>query len=33
MEKVKVIVKDAQSMMACADGQMRPGKGNRNDEC
>ena len=33
MEMVKVIVKDCQNMMGCPDGQLRPGKGNKNDEC
>ena len=33
MEKVKVIIKDAQYMLECPDGQLRDGKGNKNDEC
>lgn len=33
MKKVKIIVKDSTRNMACSDGQLRPGKGNKNDEC
>lgn len=33
MEKVKVIVKDSRAKGGCPDGQLRPGKGNKNDEC
>ncbi len=33
MEKVKVIVKDPKVAKGCSDGQLRPGKGNKNDEC
>lgn len=32
-KKVKVIVKDITVSMGCSDGQLRPGKGNRNGEC
>lgn len=32
-KKVKVLVKDSVNMGGCPDGEMRPGKGNRNDEC
>lgn len=33
MEKVKICVKDTTKTMPCNDGQLRAGKGNRNDEC
>ena len=33
MESKKVIVKDITVSMGCSDGQLRPGKGNRNGEC
>ncbi len=33
MDKVKVIVKDESSSMACSDGQLREGKGNKDGEC
>lgn len=32
-KKVRVLVKDSANMGGCHDGQLRPGKGNRNDEC
>ena len=34
MEKVKILVKDSSVVSrGCDDGQLRAGKGNRNDEC
>ena len=32
-KKVKVVIKDGATSMGCLDGQLRDGKGNRNDEC
>lgn len=32
-EKVKVLVEQPTLSKACSDGQLRSGKGNRNDEC
>lgn len=33
IKKVKVEIKEIVTSMGCSDGQMRPGKGNKNDEC
>ena len=33
MEKVKVVITDSQYAAGCPGGQLRPGKGNKNDEC
>lgn len=33
MEKIKIEVKDSTVYDSCSDGQLRHGKGNRNDEC
>ena len=32
-KKVKVELKETNGNLACGDGQMRNGKGNKNDEC
>lgn len=32
-KKVKVVIKEVKASKGCSDGQLRPGKGNRNDEC
>lgn len=33
MEKIKVEIKEIRNNMHCGDGQLRDGKGNKNDEC
>lgn len=32
-KKVKVEIKETNGNMPCSDGQLRSGKGNKNDEC
>ena len=33
MKKIKVVVRDVKLSKGCRDGQLRNGKGNKNDEC
>ena len=32
-DMIRVEIMDSSTMMACDDGQLRDGKGNKNDEC